>query len=759
MRFRFLASVAILTGSVILANSSARCQTANLSLSKAAVDDAIVGSNFVYTITTTNNGPNAAHNLVISDPIPPQLFIIGANAPAGGGVSVSGNAVTFSLGTLNVGTVASATITVQVTTTGTAVNAATVTATESDANSADNTSTATTTLRPAIADMQVSKTVSTNAAAVGSPVNYQIIITNNGPDTAHNVVITDPVPTQLQVSGATAPSGAGVSLDGHTVIFNMPTLSAGTSVTGTISTNAVTPGSAVNATSVTASEVDPSAANNTSTVTTAIRLKTADLHLTKTSPSANVLVGSTVVYTLTTVNNGPDDATNVVITDHIPSGMAIQGANAPPGGGVAVNGSDVSFFFSLAAFATANSTITVNAANVGTFSNVANVAAFQVEPTPADNTSTRTIVVRPPTAELSVVKIANPEPVFLENNVTYNLLVTNSGPDPATNIKMVDALPGDATFLNGGLSQGSAVVSSLSTGTLTNFSLGTLQPNTSASAQLVFKVHTPGQLINTATVHSDQADNNAANSTASTTSNVHSPLAQLTVTKTPSSAILHIGDPLTYTVAVQNIDTITTDNIVLTDPLPAGLTFVSASTTKGTVTNSNGTILVQVGTLAPTQSATVTIHATVDQLGLLKNTATASGGTSSTATVSVVPRTNCFDPATSGGFASVTCSAAKSQCTIAAQVRVQNLGDLTTPKTTVQFFLSADDVLSDNDLPLRTAKLAALKPGKLKRVKLKAKLDSSQVVSGMKLIAVIDPTSALAECDELNNEVVVPLAF
>ena len=52
-------------------------------------------------------------------------------------------------------------------------------------------------------------------------------------------------------------------------------------------------------------------------------VQSADLAVTKTPAAEGVLLGGTMTYTLTVVNEGPSDATGVVLTESIPAGTTV----------------------------------------------------------------------------------------------------------------------------------------------------------------------------------------------------------------------------------------------------------------------------------------------------------------------------------------------------------------------------------------------------------------------------------------------------
>ena len=127
-------------------------------------------------------------------------------------------------------------------------------------------------------------------------------------------------------------------------------------------------------------------------------------------------------------------------------------------------------------------------------------------------------------ADLSLLKSASPEPVISGNNLTYQLVVTNNGPDPAASVVVQDLLPPGATFLTASASQG--------TWTSTNgvtFSLGTVYPSNRATMTIVAKVTSPyaGTITNVATLITNKAtvssttyDPVPANNTANAVSTV-----------------------------------------------------------------------------------------------------------------------------------------------------------------------------------------------------------------------------------------------
>lgn len=83
----------------------------------------------------------------------------------------------------------------------------------------------------------------------------------------------------------------------------------------------------------------------------------------------------------------------------------------------------------------------------------------------------------------------------------------------------------------------------------------------------------------------------------------------------------HPLDPLAYTIVVTNHGAIDATNVVLSDVLPAAVTFVSATTTQGTCDRADATVTCALGTLPVGLSATIVIDTRAVDVGLIVNTA------------------------------------------------------------------------------------------------------------------------------------------
>ncbi|MCU0578442.1 MAG: hypothetical protein MUF69_02745, partial [Desulfobacterota bacterium] len=118
--------------------------------------------------------------------------------------------------------------------------------------------------------------------------------------------------------------------------------------------------------------------------------------------------------------------------------------------------------------------------------------------------------------------------------------------------------------------------------------------------------------------------------------------ADLSLVKTSAPATPVLGQPLTYTLTVTNAGPDTAEQVIITDVLPAGLTFISASA-PCSYENANRTVACSLGSLSNGAQQSVDIEVISNVAGPVSNTATVTssvsdpggGNNSSTRDVSV----------------------------------------------------------------------------------------------------------------------------
>ncbi|MEN2403197.1 DUF11 domain-containing protein, partial [Flavobacterium sp. MC2016-06] len=181
---------------------------------------------------------------------------------------------------------------------------------------------------------------------VGSQVSFEVIVTNNGPQDVTGVQVTDVLPTGYTYTISTVSAGTYTATTG---IWNIGGLPNGQSQTLTVNSTVNATGVYTNIAEVTASSLaDPDSTPNNADVTEddyASVIVTpvsgvADLSLTKTIVGGNLspLLGSLVSFEVIVTNNGPQDVTDVQVTDLLPSGYTYTIAGTSSGTYDAVTG-------------------------------------------------------------------------------------------------------------------------------------------------------------------------------------------------------------------------------------------------------------------------------------------------------------------------------------------------------------------------------------------------------------------------------------
>jgi uncharacterized repeat protein (TIGR01451 family) len=104
----------------------------------------------------------------------------------------------------------------------------------------------------------------------------------------------------------------------------------------------------------------------------------------------------------------------------------------------------------------------------------------------------------------------------------------------------------------------------------------------------------------------------------------------LAITKTDSPDPANVGSTLTYTIQVQNLGPNAATGVAVTDQLPKGVDFVSATATSGQCANMKRKVTCELGELSALtinygSPPTVTISAIPHQVGTISNTASVKG--------------------------------------------------------------------------------------------------------------------------------------
>ena len=334
-------------------------------------------------------------------------------------------------------------------------------------------------------------------------------------------------------------------------------------------------------------------------------LASADLSVVKTGP-ATVASGGNISYDLDVANNGPSTADNVSVIDTLPTGVTFVSVTPSNGGWTCSNNASISVTCDRATWASgASTTITVVVtAPVGsvTLTNDVTIGSATSDPIPANNDDSFDTVVGG-VADLSVVK-NGPATVTAGGEIDYTVDAANAGPTAAINVSVTDTLPAGVTFVSVTPSNGGWTCTNNG-----NVSVTCDRANWVSGATTTFTiiVRAPAQttaLTNNVAISSPTNDPDLTNNDDSVVTDVTG-LADLSIVKT-GPAQVDSGGPIRYRLAVDNAGPSNAVNVTVTDTLPAGVTFTSASGQGWTCTHAgNVTITCDRASLASGASAPV----------------------------------------------------------------------------------------------------------------------------------------------------------
>ncbi len=633
------------TAQTLVADPSA----ADLSIVKLdSPDVAVAGMPVTYTIVVTNNGPGDALGATVTDTLPAGVTFLSSTASQG---SCSGaGPITCSLGTISNGANATIFVTIKTNsalpTPNPIVNNATVSSTSSDPDPSNDSTTQPTTI-VAQTDLSITKAAAATVIA-GNPLVFTIVVTNNGPSDALNVNVTDPTPTGLVFT-----SNAGACTTAFPcALGNLPAGQSRTiTATYAVPSNYTAPSPIVNTATVTTDTTETNPANNTASSSTTLQLDT-DLAIAKSGP-ATIVAGNQMTYTVVVTNNGPSDATGVSVSDTTPPGLTFV-SNA---------GACTTAFPCTLGTLTPGATRTITSTYLvpsgytspATIANTAVVSSTTPDSNSANNSSTATTTLGAASADLAVTKVA-PATAIPGNNITYTITVTNNGPSDATGVTLADPTPTGLTFVSN------------SGGCTTPFpcSLGTIAAGATQTITATFLVPlgytTPDPIINTATVSATTTDPTPGNNSATAQTSVG---ADLSLTKVAAPSPVAAGALLTYTLVSTNNGARDAVDLVITDAMPTGTSFVSASTSTGGACTTPA-VGATTGTTTCTWAGATPMGTTRTLTLIVKVDPAAAAGSTVTNTASTSSSTN--DPNLSNNSASTTTTVATSADLIVTKV-------------------------------------------------------------------------------------------
>lgn len=507
--------------------------------------------------------------------------------------------------------------------------------TPTETNFDNNTDTAVTTIQAAEVDLRANKSTQASGRPVtGENYSFLISTTNIGNvDYVGEVVMTDNIPTGLTVTDvvengwaclpASPPDLVGpqsivcrrtfTALDPLEANETAPTVTITTLITsaeGTDLTNSLV----VSGPDI--SPVETALGNNSTNVTVTAEgaVTSADVGIVKSRSLATVAVGDIQTFQIELTNAGPDIARNIAFEDALfnlvnnTTGATNAGEvsfNMDGGGATGAqcstaprfsNGRTLSCTVTELPVCGGVSGVTCPVVTVevrpgGTGNSRTNTATITSSGTPDPNTSNQssavgyTVISR---ADVTVTKNATPDPALAGQDVTYVVTAINLGTFEGTTIRsnlsqaqavtITDDLPDNVRFISATPSTGSCATQPAA-GALTNndqliCNLGPLDTGAQETVEIVVRPTNAlngGSIQNDVSVSTGTVELNSDNNTANVSVNIGQPVLDILVNKDDSVDPVVIGSTTVYTIRVTNAGPSASENVVVTDILPASI--------------------------------------------------------------------------------------------------------------------------------------------------------------------------------------------
>ncbi len=280
------------------------------------------------------------------------------------------------------------------------------------------------------ADIAVTKTASESIVAPGNPVEFEIVVTNEGPDVSQDIRIRDLLPAGLDYQSHDVTTGSYSPTSGN---WDIASLAADDSETLTIVAEVISTETVTNqARRTNSTPADPDSRNDTASAE--VGTVSADLSVNVAAVPAQIYEGGAATLTVVVENEGPSEATGVAIQEYFPDRLDLL--EVSPSKGTYDGGSDVWSVGSLDVGESETLTLFVNAplGSAGSWSHEAVALPFdQVDPetgNDSENVSGSVLV----DVDLSVGVAAAPSLIKEGEETQVTVSLQNVGESPGTGI-------------------------------------------------------------------------------------------------------------------------------------------------------------------------------------------------------------------------------------------------------------------------------------------------------------------------------------
>jgi uncharacterized repeat protein (TIGR01451 family) len=586
-----------------------------------------VGQKLDYNLAVTNAGDDPTDQTVtVNDTVPAGLRLDSVTADSGWSCTTAGQTVNCTFPGVMAAHSSPTNIKVHTTALAAGVpsvfNSATVnTPDDSNPNNNESHVTVPVTTLPA-PDVAIKKSA-TPSVVVGDDITYTLSVSNaSTEDTDKTITVTDVLPSTVTFKSVTP--GAGWTCSSaqsftctYDKVIKPGKFAPDIKVIATALAGAVP--SVTNIANVNTPD-DSNPNNNQDDATTVVTLSPVpDVTITKTA-TPQVKVGDTITYSLIVTNDSKvaTDKT-LTVTDAVPT--SVQVTNVTGGNGWQCSGTQnvsCTYAAALAPGASAPAITVTGTALPGAAPSVVNTGRVSNpdDANPNNNDDSATTVVNAPQPNLSLTKSATPadgSTVERGERIDYMLSYSNTGDADATTADISDVVPASTTYVAGSASCGGTCTASYDAASNT------------VHWSLAIPAHSNGAVSFSVTVDNDAVDGTVIKNVGQLTSGTHKvpsntvqhlvfvPSGDLRLHKSVDKDSAKAGDTLNYTLVAKATGTMVQHDVVVTDEVPDGTTFVSADCASPcTASYSAGLVTWELGDMQPGDSQSMTFAVSVD---------------------------------------------------------------------------------------------------------------------------------------------------
>lgn len=335
-------------------------------------------------------------------------------------------------------------------------------------------------------------------------------------------------------------------------------------------------------------------------------VEVANLSVTLSDAPDPAMGGVPVTYTAQVSNAGPSSATGTVLRLDISAPFELLSATSGQGSCRLDMDTVVCDLGTLELDASVPITVQVRILVAGSVTATARTESEESDPNLSDNTATATTSVTP-AADLAITILDQPDPVPAGGLLTYLVDIVNRGPTTADAVRFLDPLPQGVLLDSIDAGLGNCVAGN--TSILCN--LESIRAGDSRRIVINVVPTAPGNLVNGVDVRSTVADPDPSNNAAVAVTTVRVGQADLALAKNPSSPLVNPGSNLLFQLVASNLGPDQAAGVQISDPLPAGVEFVSVVEADADCQVSEGVLSCRISRLAPFQSRAATARVRV----------------------------------------------------------------------------------------------------------------------------------------------------